>query len=73
MMIKGRMTLANLTENDVTNLIWEMINCVINATVGDKVRRYRRQTLLRLNTFAFRTELMVKSERKQLRYKYINY
>ena len=46
-------------------MIWELIDRVINETVGDKVRRYRRQTLLRLNTIAYRTELAVKSEYKQ--------
>ena len=37
------MALTNLTKNGVTNFICEMINRIINATVGDKVRRYRRQ------------------------------
>ena len=64
MIIMSRMTLVNLTKNDLIKLIWELIDRVINATVGDKVRRYRRQTLLRLNTVAFRTELAVKSEHK---------
>ena len=58
------MTLSNLIQNDAINPIWGFINRVINVTVDDKVKMYRRKTLLRLNTVAFRTELAAKSEYK---------
>ena len=58
------MTLKFLTNTSIKDVIWELIIRVIHATIGNKVRRYRRQTLLRLNTVAFRTELAVKSEHK---------
>ena len=63
-LIKGGMKLTYLKEEDLVNLLWELINRVINTTIGNKVRRYRRQTLSRLNTVVFRTELAVKSEHK---------
>ena len=63
-LIKSKMTLKFLTNTSIKDVIWELIIRVIHATIGNKVRRYRRQTLLRLNTVAFRTELAVKSEHK---------
>ena len=64
MLIKSNMKLNIVTDENINHLLWEMIIRVIHATIGNKVRRYRRQTLLRLNTVAFRTELAVKSEHK---------
>ena len=61
-LIKSKMTLKFLTNTSIKDVVWELIIRVIHATIGNKVRRYRRQTLLRLNTVAFRTELAVKSE-----------
>ena len=63
-LIKSKMTLKFLTNTSIKDVIWELIIRVIHATIGNKVRRYRRQALLRLNTVAFRTELAVKSEHK---------
>ena len=62
MVIKDSMTLTYLKEEDLVKLLWELINRVVNATIGNKVRKYRCQSLLRLNTVAFRTELVVTSE-----------
>ena len=63
-LLKTKLSFKFLTSANMKDLIWEMIFRVIHATIGDKVRRYRRKTLLRLNTVAFRTELAVKSEHK---------
>ena len=64
MLIKSNMKLNIVTDENINHLLWEMIIRGIHATIGNKVRRYRRKTLLRLNTVAFRTELAVKSEHK---------
>ena len=58
------MRLKYLKDEDLIKLLWELINRVVNATIGNTVRRYRCQSLLRLNTVAFRTELVVKSEHR---------
>ena len=63
-LIKSNMKLKFLIKTSMKDVIWELIIRVIHATIGNKVRRYRRQALLRLNTVAFRTELAVKSEHK---------
>ena len=43
----------------------ELIGRVLNALVGDKVKKYRNNMLFRVNTVAFRTDLAVKSEKRK--------
>jgi len=62
--IKKRVILTVLDNDDLINIIWEVIERVLNASVGEFVREYRRKVLVRVNTVAFRTELAVKSEKK---------
>ena len=56
-----------LHDDELESIVWELIERVLNATVGEFVREYRRQVLVRVNTVAFRTELAVKSEKKQVK------
>ena len=62
--IKKRIRLTVLQNNDLIDIVWEIIERVLNASVGEFVREYRRKVLVRINTVAFRTELAVKSEKK---------
>ena len=62
--IKKRIILTVLLNKDLIDIIWEIIERVLNASVGEFVREYRRKVLVRINTVAFRTELAVKSEKK---------
>ena len=61
---KERVKCHSLTKDDILSLLMELMRKIINATIGDKVRKYRTNKLLRVNTVAFRTELAVKSEKK---------
>ena len=60
--MKSRVITPHLNDNELQSVVWELIERVMNATVGEYVRNYRRQVLVRVNTVAFRTELAVKSE-----------
>ena len=57
---------TNLTNGDITDFVWELVNRVLNALVGSKVKQYRTKVLTRVNTVAFRTELAVKSQKKNV-------
>ena len=62
--MKKRVITPHLNDQDLNSIVWELIERVLNATIGEIVRKYRRHALVRINTVAFRTELAVKSEKK---------
>ena len=64
LIMKKRVITPHLDDDELQSIVWELIERVLNATVGEFVRNYRRQVLVRVNTVAFRTELAVKSEKK---------
>ena len=64
LVMKKRVKVPHLHDEDLIHIVWELIERVLNATVGEFVRNYRRQVLVRVNTVAFRTELAVKSEKQ---------
>ena len=61
----------HLHDEDLNNIVWELIERVLNLTIGEITRNYKRQSLVRVNTIAFRTELAVKSETKRFKIWYI--
>ena len=63
-LVNLRVKRVSCSDDDVKGIVLELINKVINATLGDRMRKYRTDALLRVNTVAFRTELAVKSEKK---------
>ena len=62
--VRCSVTIVNLNNKDIRDVIWELTEKVLNAIVGDSIKKYREDVLYRLNTVAFRTELAVKSEKK---------
>ena len=62
--MKSRVITPYLNDNELHSIVWKLIERVMNATVGECVRNYKRQVLVRVNTVAFRTELAVKSEKR---------
>ena len=62
--MKNRVKIPHLHDGDLNNIVWELVERVLNATNGEIVKNSRRQSLVRVNTITFRTELAVKSETK---------
>ena len=62
--MKKRVIIPHMKDEDLNSIVWELIERILNATIGEIVRNYRRDALVRVNTVAFRTELAVKSEKK---------
>ena len=63
-----RNPLIKLKHDGIHDLVYELINRVLNALVGDKVKTYRQDVLFRVNSVAFRTDLAVKSEKNANKY-----
>ena len=63
-LMKERNPTIQLQHDGLNDLVWELIGRVLNALVGDKVKKYRNNVLFRVNTVAFRTDLAVKSEKR---------
>ena len=61
-LMKKWVRIPHFHDEDLNIIVWELIERVLNATIGEIVRNYRRHSLVRVNTVAFRTELAVKSE-----------
>ena len=70
-LIKKRVRIPQPYDEDLNNIVWELIERVLNLTIGEITRNYKRQSLVRVNTIAFRTELAVKSETKRFKIWYI--
>ena len=68
LVMKKQVLITQLDDADLVVIIWELIERVSNATVGEFVIEYRRKVLVRMNTVAFRTELAVKSEKNSTTY-----
>lgn len=64
-LMKERNPLIKLKQDSIHDLVYELINRVLNALVGDRVRQFRKDVLFRVNTVAFRTDIAVKSEKKK--------
>ena len=63
-LMKERNPTIQLQHDGLNDLVWELIGRVLNALVGDKVKKYRNNVLFRGNNVAFRTDLAVKSEKR---------
>ena len=64
-LMKERNPLIKLKQDSIHDLVYELINRVLNALVGDRVKQFRKDVLFRVNTVAFRTDIAVKSEKKK--------
>ena len=63
---------VNISEVSVISriqLVWELIDRVLNALVGDQVRQYRSEYLARVNDQKFRTELAIIEEKGVKKFK----
>ena len=64
-LMKQRNPLIKLKQDGIHDLVYELINRVLNALVGDRVKQFRKDLLFRVDTVAFRTDIAVKSEKKK--------
>ena len=62
--MKTRVIIPHMKDEVLDSIVWEIIERILNATTGEIVRNYRRDALVRVNTVAFKTEFVVKSEKK---------
>ena len=62
---RNRIKNLELTVNIRKDIIWELMDRMIDACFGRLIRQYRQNNLKRVNDVTFRTEIAVKSEKKR--------
>ena len=63
--IQQHKLLVDLTSNEMHTLVWKLIERTVNTLIGDKVNTYRHNSLMGVNTVAFRTEIAVAPEKNK--------
>ena len=59
-----RVKYASLIVQARSDIFWELVNQILNAEIGGATKKYRNQTLTKVNDVSFRTFIEVKSENK---------
>jgi hypothetical protein len=65
-MSKFRSSNDTLDQSDRISLVWDLIDRVLNASIGDLVKQYRQLKLTRVNDVSFRKQIAVKCETKNV-------
>ena len=65
----SRVTVSEVNVDSRIELVWELIDRVLNALVGDQVRQYRSVYLTRFNDQKFRSELAIIEEKGVKKFK----
>ena len=66
---KTRVIIPDVNIDNRIELVWELIDRVLNALVGDQVRQYRSDHLTRVNDRKFRDEIAILSEKGLKKFK----
>ena len=65
----SRVAVSEVNVDSRITLVWELIDRVLNALVGDQVRQYRSNYLTRVNDQKFRSELAIIEEKGVKKFK----
>ena len=66
---KTRVIVSELNVDTRIELVWEPIDRVLNALIGDQVLKYRSEYLTRVNDRKFRDELAIMAEKGLKKFK----